>query len=108
MFYGFEEAAARMHTLAGSDIAERLAEANEAETRLLLIDQVLEILGWRPEEYKPEQPTSGGGFTDYKLTINGQSLLIVEAKRFGLVEPIAKILRKPQYQNTTLRNSCGS
>lgn len=108
MFYSFEDAAARMHTLAASDIAERLVEANEAETRLLLIDQVLEILGWRPEEYKPEQPTSGGGFTDYKLTINGKALLIVEAKRFGLVEPIAKILRKPQYQNATLRNSCGS
>ena len=102
-----EEAASKMQELVRSDIARRLKEANEAETRLLLIDRVLSILGWSLEEYNPEQRTSTGGFTDYLLSVDGQPRLIVEAKRYGLVAPISRPLQHPQYTNSYLHNSCG-
>lgn len=102
-----EVSASKMRELAASDLAQRLKAANEAETRLLLIDRVLEILGWSPEEYKPEQPTSTGRYTDYLLTLDGKPRLIVEAKRYGLVGSISKKLQLEQYTNTYLHKSCG-
>ena len=102
-----EEAAFQMRELAASDIATRLQSANEAETRLLLIDRVLSILGWNLEEYNPEQPTPSGHYTDYRLTIDRQQRLIVEAKRYGRVQPISKRLQRAQYTNGYLRKNCG-
>lgn len=102
-----EEAAIKMQELVKSNIAQRLNEANEAETRLLLIDRVLNLLGWPPEEYNPEKRTSTGGYTDYLLSVDGQPRLIVEAKRFGLVPRMPRQLQNAQYQNSYLYNSCG-
>lgn len=93
-----EEASEQIRQLAQESIVEQLSKSNEAETRLLLIDRVLAILGWPLDEYKPEQTTSNGGYTDYRLTIDGQPRLIVEAKRFGLNLPLPKTLSQPQYK----------
>lgn len=61
---------------------------NETVTRVLLIDPVLEILGWdvrdpdRVElEYGPA--TSNRSTADYVLKHDNQNVAIVEAKRFG-------------------------
>lgn len=61
----------------------RLKEANEAKTRLLLIDRVLRALGWSEEEFNPETAVSSTSYTDYLLTIDNAPRLIVEAKRTG-------------------------
>jgi len=102
-----EEASEQIRQLAQESIVEQLSKSNEAETRLLLIDRVLAILGWPLDEYKPEQATSNGGYTDYRLTIDGHPRLIVEAKRFGLNLPLPKTLSQPQYKNSFLSKSCG-
>lgn len=82
---------------------------NEAETRLLIIDEILGILGWSKYEYNPELPTSEpSGYTDYRLSVDGQPRLIVEAKRRGLLQPLSKPIRHPQYENSFLYNNCGS
>lgn len=60
-----------------------LQGANEAKTRLLLIDAVLEAMGWAKDEFCPETSTHVGDFTDYLLTANGEPWLVVEAKRAG-------------------------
>lgn len=62
--------------------AENIAEANEAETRVVLIDEILKILGWQPDEFKPEA-RSGKNFIDYLLTADGIPRVVVEAKRLG-------------------------
>lgn len=103
----FEQAAERMHRLAASEISSQLHDANEATTRLLLIDEVLSILGWSKTDYNPEKPTSTGGYTDYRLTIDGNPRLIVEAKRVGIFPPIATNLQRPDYKNSFLNRSCG-
>lgn len=56
---------------------------SEQDTRLKVIDRVLqEVLGWPLEDISTEETTSDG-FVDYKLCINQLSRLIVEAKRDG-------------------------
>jgi GTPase SAR1 family protein len=107
MISTYDEALARMRELAKSDVAVRLQGANEAETRLLLIDRILNILGWVTEEFRPEQHTSSSGYTDYCLEIDGKPQLIVEAKRHGLIPPISRTFPQPQYKNSTLHRSCG-
>ncbi len=102
-----EEAAEQMRELVNSNPTQRLQNSNEAETRLLLVDRILAILGWAPEEYKPEQPTSTGGYTDYLLTLDGQPRLIVEAKKKGYLQPLSVNIQNPQYTNSYLYKSCG-
>ena len=104
----FEHAAIELRKLLEDDATKPLRGANEAETRLLLIDKVLEILGWPKLDFHPEKVTPNGEYTDYRLSIDGQSRLIVEAKRFGLIEPLPKLLRNREYKNGTLRTACGS
>jgi predicted type IV restriction endonuclease len=102
-----EEASERMWQLVNDPLVARLQEANEAETRLLVVDRVLNILGWPLEDYKPEEAVAGGGFTDYRLTIDGQQRLIVEAKRIGRILALPKTLKSNQYSNSFLMKSCG-
>lgn len=79
---------------------------NEAAVRLKIIDAVLiEVLGWRKEDISPEEP-AGGGFIDYKLSIDGVGRAVVEAKKvgreFGLAERTdgsAYKLSGPVFQN---------
>ena len=44
--FEFEKASEHLHTLLQSGLLEQLKGANEAETRLLLIDEILGLLGW--------------------------------------------------------------
>lgn len=105
--YGHEVAASGMRALLHSDAIDRLREANEATTRLLIIDQVLALLGWHKTEYDPERRTPTGGYTDYLLALDGVPRLVVEAKRTNLFEPLPKVLQKRHYSNAFLYNHCG-
>jgi hypothetical protein len=114
-----EEAAAQFRALIEEDeikkwnlsinskIKAHEAKPNEAKTRLLLIDRVLEILGWSKSEFQPEASTTNKTFTDYLLTLDDKPKLIVEAKKFGHVEPLPRTLQKPRYKNSFLYQSCG-
>ncbi|WP_412521927.1 hypothetical protein [Shewanella algae] len=55
--------------------------ANEATTRLIIIDEILRILGWNSEEFNPETHTSTNGYIDYLLKHNSTPKLVVEAKK---------------------------
>lgn len=63
-----------------------LADANEAETRLKLIDDILvSVLGWTKEDIKIEERVSEDGtteFCDYVLR-TATTTILVEAKRVG-------------------------
>ncbi len=102
-----EDAANQMQELIRSGIINKLRNANEAEVRLLVIDEVLRILGWSKHEYEPELITSTGGFTDYRLSIDDNPRLIVEAKRIGTIEPFPKSVRRHEYTNSYLYSRCG-
>jgi GTPase SAR1 family protein len=95
----------RMQELIKSNPVKQLQGANEAKTRLLIIDEVLSLLGWSKNEYEPEQATSTRSYTDYRLTIEGQPRLIVEAKRIGVVNPLPKSIQRPEYFNSFLYNN---
>lgn len=105
--YGHEAAATGLRALVRGDVIDRLREANEAATRLLVVDQVLALLGWQKAEYDPEHRTPTGGYTDYLLAVDGVPRLVVEAKRTNLFEPLPKVLQKRHYSNAFLYNHCG-
>jgi hypothetical protein len=102
-----EDAAKRLNAFMQSGVAEQLQGANEAKTRLLVIDEILAILGWAKEEYEPELPSSSGGYTDYRLSIEGQGRLIVEAKRSGTIKALPKSIRSTKYSNSFLFKNYG-
>lgn len=103
-----EEAAKKLRDFLTTNIPDK-EKLNEAETRLLIIDEILGILGWSKSEYNPEIPASEpSGYTDYRLSIDGQYRLIVEAKRKGHLQPLPKPIQHPQYENSFLYNNCGS
>lgn len=60
-----------------------LQHANEATTRLLIIDDVLAGLGWPKETFHAEHASGAGDFLDYLLAIDGEPWMVVEAKRTG-------------------------
>jgi predicted type IV restriction endonuclease len=62
--------------------AKRLASANEAQTRLLLVDRILQVLGWGWDDFNPET-AKRRGHTDYLMTVDGRPRLVIEAKRVG-------------------------
>ncbi|WP_394203084.1 P-loop NTPase fold protein [Shewanella waksmanii] len=67
-----------------SNKSSTIHNANEASTRLLLIDETLKILGWHPNDFNPESHTTSNGFVDYLLTHDGVPKLVVEAKKIGV------------------------
>src|SRR5258708_27618793 len=97
-----EAAVDQMHKLVKSDLVTKLKDANEATVRLLIIDEVLSILGWQKHEYEPEKVTSTGDYTDYRLSIENQPRLIVEAKRIAVIETFPKTIQQPEYSNSYL------
>jgi predicted kinase len=103
----FEEAINRMRALVNSHFTKQLQGANEAKTRLLIIDEVLNLLGWTKTEFEPEQATPVGTYTDYRLTLEGQPRLIVEAKRVGVIAPLPKAIQRPEYANSFLFTNYG-
>jgi len=103
----FDDTINKFRTLIKSHPVKQLQGANEAKTRLLIIDEVLAILGWPKSEYEPELATTVGTYTDYRLTIDGQSRLIVEAKRIGVIAPLPKTIQRPEYANSFLSTNYG-
>lgn len=64
----------------------QLADANEAETRLKLIDRVVfGVLGWRHEDVSVEERVSEDGLTTYADYVirTGLTSLVIEAKKVG-------------------------
>ena len=64
------------------DRAKHIDDANEAKTRVILIDEILRAIGWTSADFNPETP-AGRGFIDYLLTIDNVPHVVVEAKRVG-------------------------
>lgn len=62
--------------------AHKIHESNEATTRLIIIDEILQFIGWEKEDFNPEHPAKGE-YIDYLLTLDNVPRLIVEAKRIG-------------------------
>lgn len=101
-----EQAAATLATLKVKygKKAKALEEENEATTRLLLIDEILRALGWKPDDFNPEKSVSRVGFTDYQITADGVNHFIVEAKRVGYTFGNSKRgLRRTEYQLKSIR-----
>ena len=67
-----------------------LFEANEAESRLLVIDEILNILGWNKEEFTPEAYCRTAGYADYILSTERTPRLVVEAKKIGVTFGLPK------------------
>lgn len=67
----------------------RLADANEAETRLKLIDRIVfDVLGWTTDDVTVEDRVSEDGkiqFSDY-LVKTAFSTFLIEAKKIGISE----------------------
>ncbi len=68
-----------------------LQTPNESDTRLKVMDRMLfEVLNWQYEAVFTEPPT-GSGYIDYLLTTGDRrGILVIEAKRFGLLRPATK------------------
>ena len=61
-------------------------ELKETPTRTILIDPILQALGWDvrdPDEVELEYPTCDSKSVDYALKINEKAVLLVEAKALG-------------------------
>jgi GTPase SAR1 family protein len=64
--------------------SRRFREANEARTRIEVINRVLATFGWLDKDIEPEAPSGTGEFLDYELWAQDQPWMVVEAKRAGL------------------------
>jgi Cdc6-like AAA superfamily ATPase len=85
-----------------------LSSENEAKTRLLIIDSILELLGWSKDDFNPEHSVKHVGFTDYLITADGIPRFIVEAKRIGKTFARPQTgLKKTVYQLSYVRTSFG-
>lgn len=91
---------------------QKLYEKNEAETRLVIIDEVLLALGWEKIDFQPETHSrQSGGYIDYLLQIDGIPRLIVEAKRAGQTfrSPNARLGKyRSTYQVSYLKAAFGA
>jgi hypothetical protein len=61
----------------------RFREANEAKTRLSVINAVLVAVGWPDVDIEVEVPSGAGDFLDYELYAQDQPWMVLEAKRAG-------------------------
>jgi AAA domain len=76
-----DAAALQLETIIGEVRGYAEGLLSEQDTRLKVINRLLtEVLGWPLSEIFTEEST-GDGFIDYKLTVNGLARLVVEAKR---------------------------
>lgn len=70
---------------------EKLREANEARTRMAVIDRILGACGWTEEHIHPEHPTGTGDFIDYLLAKTPDDpWMVVEAKRVNRTFSVEK------------------
>jgi hypothetical protein len=88
--------------------ASALSTENEAKTRLVLVDSILEALGWSRDEFNPEQAAGHIGFTDYLVSADDIPRFIVEAKRTGTTFRHPRSgLKKTEYQLSYIKSSFG-
>ncbi len=89
--------------------ADKIAGANEASTRLLLVDEILVALGWPKDSFHPETCTSDGTYMDYRITLDDIPRFVVEAKRIGhTFAPSNNKLRKTEYLLSYMRQAFGA
>lgn len=84
-----------------------LQSANEAKTRLLVINKILNLLGWDDHDFNPEAKTPAGQFVDYVLHVDGLPRLIVEAKRGGATFHSSKRLQRNDYSLSYAKSAFG-
>jgi len=63
--------------------SRRFREANEAKTRVEVINRILSTLGWLDKDIEVESPSGTGEYLDYQLWAQDQPWMVVEAKRAG-------------------------
>ncbi|MDO6732207.1 hypothetical protein Q4577_19420 [Marinovum sp. 2_MG-2023] len=88
----------------------RLYEANEAETRLKLIDRVLfEILDWTHDDVTVEQHVSEDGGVEYAdyVVRTGFSSFVIEAKKIGRAELTVPTKRKESLNRRLVSGETG-
>ncbi len=97
--------------LAAVAATRELDQANEATTRVGLVDKLLDAMGWPFGEIKREQPSGTGLFLDYELRVRGEPWMVVEAKRtertFRLARPTASGRATPLRSLQSLLTSGG-
>jgi type I restriction-modification system DNA methylase subunit len=70
---------------------------SESNVRANFIDPLFAALGWpvnEPRHYNREEFVRGVGFADIALSVDASAetpLIFVEAKRFGMIEPLARV-----------------
>lgn len=79
-----EQALLQLNAIKKSYITNNLQDANEANTRLLIIDQVLQLLGWDLEEFNPESHSAASGYADYLVKLDNIPRFVLEAKKTGV------------------------
>ena len=91
---------------------EKIHDANESKTRVVLIDCILGALGWNRDDFNPETSISGeyakNEYIDYLLSIDGIPRVIVEAKKIGatFASPLKK-LREVSYPLIYFKSAYG-
>ena len=86
-----DEAYERLQVIEAEIVNALIAGPNEADTRLKALDRILiEVLGWDRSLIFTEPPTESG-YIDYLIQASSaRNLLIVEAKKAGLLSPETK------------------
>lgn len=106
-----EESYKMIQAIRDSYIGKKKGDWNEQQTRLLIINSVLEALGWQKEDFNPETAVSSGesiDYLDYLLKSNGKPRLVVEAKKVGYTFTSPRQnLKKNEYQLSYLQSAFG-
>lgn len=88
-----------------------LSNANEATTRLKVIDRVIkEILGWTDDDIKVEENVSEDGNTTYAdyILSTANLAIVIEAKKVGVIfELVDKEKRKQKLTNSFVSGELG-
>lgn len=88
----------------------QLNNANEAATRLRVIDRVLrQVLGWLDEDISPEEHVTEDGNTTYSDYIlrTANTALVVEAKKAGAAFDASSGQRRVKLSNAFLQSELG-
>ena len=87
-----------------------LSNANEASTRLKVIDRILrDVLGWLDEDISPEEHVTEDGSTTYSDYIlkTANAAIVVEAKKVGASFSITPGNRRVKLSNSFLQSELG-
>lgn len=77
---------------------DRNSYITEADTRVNLIDRIInEVLLWPPNDILRE-PRSENGYLDYLLKVNGKKFICVEAKKEGITFNFPKDKKRKYYK----------